>query len=213
VRELHAYLAALIAERRVQPGESPLDMLIAARDGTDRLSEAELVTFGATLMVAQIGVSVGIANGTFTLLRHLDELGMLRTDPDSIRVAVEELLRYVQLGNGGLTHVATADIELSGVTIRAGDTVVAVLTAGNRDPNVFPDPDRLDLTRPANAHLAFGHGTHYCLGAQVGRMEMQIAIGALLSRFPGLRLAGDESDLTWRPGMIGLALSALPVEW
>jgi cytochrome P450 len=150
-----------------------------------------------------------------TLLRYPEELARLRADLDLIPQAVEELMRFVQLGDGGagLARIATEDVELGGVRIRAGEAVMPAGVAANRDPEMFADPDRLDVSRADNPHLGFGAGVHHCLGAQLARMELQEGLRGLLGRLPGLRLAVDASELRFKPGMVLRSLQALPVTW
>jgi cytochrome P450 len=140
----------------------------------------------------------------------------LAEDRSRVPAAVEELLRAVNLfatDTTGFPRVATADIEVAGETIREGEPVMIVLSAANRDPAVFDDPDRLDLARTPNPHIAFGHGIHHCLGMQLARIELQIALDGLLRRFPDLRLAVPESELEWHTGEVNHTLVALPVAW
>jgi len=166
-----------------------------------------------------------------TLMRYPDELARLRAAfprrldlrsaqdptqiPDAVPRAVEELMRFSQLGDGGasLPRVTTEEVELGGVTIPKGAAVLPALGAANRDPAVFADPDRLDLTRTVNPHLGFGGGVHHCLGAQLARMELQEALGGLLRRLPGLRVAVPDAELRFKPGMVVRSLEALPVTW
>jgi pimeloyl-[acyl-carrier protein] synthase len=151
-----------------------------------------------------------VGNGLLALLRHPDQLAKLRADPSLIHGAVEELLRY----DGPVQRtgrVAHADVEVGGVSIRQGERVTVFLGAANRDPAQFPEPDRLDITRADNHHLAFGGGIHYCLGAPLARLEAQVAINTLLRRLPGLRLATDTP--AWRQTAVLRGLEALPVRF
>lgn len=151
-----------------------------------------------------------IGNGLLALLRHPDQLHLLRDDPALLPAAVEEMLRYdspVQF----TARTATADIAFDAAVIRRGDLVQLLLGAANRDPAQFPDPDRFDITRRDNRHLAFGLGPHFCLGAALARMEGQIALGTLLRRLPDLHLAADH--LQYRPNFAFHGLTALPVTW
>jgi pimeloyl-[acyl-carrier protein] synthase len=183
---LRGYLRRLIAERRARPTGDLLTALIAAEDQGQQLSEAELVSMCALLLVAGHETTVNlIANGTLALLRHPDARASLQADPALAGSAVEELLRYDSPVQFTSRH-ALVDLDIDGRRVRAGETVVAVLGAANRDPAQFPDPDRLDLARKPNHHVAFGGGIHFCLGAPLARMEARIAIPALLARLPGL---------------------------
>jgi len=203
------YFSDLIPERRQTPRDDLLSLLIAAEEQGDRLSEGELLITCLLLFVAGHETTVNlIGNGLLALLNHPDELAKLRADPTLLPSAVEELLRYdspVQR-TGRITNT---DVELDGRKIAKGSLVVTALGAANRDPAHFPDPDRLDITRRDNRHVAFGFGIHFCLGAPLARLEGQIAIGSLLRRMPGLRLA--TSTLEWRESSTLRGLKELPV--
>jgi cytochrome P450 len=188
------YLAALAADRRTQPRDDLISALVAAEEEGDRLTEDELLTMAGLLFAAGFETTTNLlANGLMALTANpAQEIG----DP---ALAVEELLRYdspVQL----VSRVAYEDVELGGVTVGAGERVVAYLGAGNRDPERFADPHRLDLARANNAPLSFGGGIHYCLGAPLARLEAQIAFPALVARFPGLEIGAPErrNSLTLR---------------
>lgn len=213
--ELNAYLAALLAEKRRVSTDDLLGHLVRARDQGDRLSEPELVTFGATLILAGHETTANqLANSVLILLRYPEQVALLRERPELVPRAVEELLRFAPTDNGSLFRIATADVELAGVTIRAGEAVCAAETSANRDPEVFADPEMLDVTRESNPHLAFGHGIHRCLGAQLARIELQVVTAKLLARFPALRLVEAEQDLTWRrTGLLLRGPRVLPVAW
>src|SRR5919197_1476920 len=195
-REFREYLAGLIAERRRRPGEDLLSGLIQAEDEGRQLNQAELVSTCVLLLIAGHETTSGlIGNGALALLRHPDELLKLRDDPNLIRSAVEELLRFdspVQLTG----RLMLEDVEIDGHRIAKGEDVVALVGAANRDPDQFADPDRLDLARVENRHMAFGGGIHFCLGAHLARLEGRVAIGELVGRFPGMELASD--DVAWR---------------
>ena len=188
---LRDYFLELIGERRVRPRNDLISALIAVEEGGNRLSEGELV--GAAIILLQAGHETTanlIAKGMLGLLRHPDQLDLLRKRPELIVDATEELLRYdtsVQI----TPKVATADIPYHDHTIHAGDIVATLRGAVNRDPERYPDPDRLDITRPDNRHHSFGVGAYHCLGASLARAEIQIAVGSLVSRLPGLELRED----------------------
>jgi len=190
------YFRDLIPQRRQSPRDDLLSLLIAAEDQGDRLSEGELLVTCILLFVAGHETTVNlIGNGLLALLNHPDELAKLRADLTLLPGAVEELLRYdspVQR-TGRITNT---DVKLDGRRIPKGSLVITALGAANRDPVHFPDPDRLDIRSRDNRHIAFGFGIHFCLGAPLARLEGQIAIGTLLRRMPGLRLA--TSTLEWR---------------
>jgi pimeloyl-[acyl-carrier protein] synthase len=206
--EFREYLGELIAERRSRPGPDLLSGLIAAEDEGGRLSEAELVSTCVLLLVAGHETTSGlIGNGTLALLRNPTELRRWNGEPGIARSAVEELLRYdspVQLTG----RLLMDDIEVDGRTLPTGSEVVGLLGAANRDPDQFPDPDRLDLGRAENRHIAFGSGIHFCLGAALARVEGQVALGHLVHRFPDMRLAGEP---VWRDTVTLRGLRSLPV--
>ncbi|MGW0246350.1 cytochrome P450 [Nocardia goodfellowii] len=213
--ELETYLAELIAQRRAEPADDLLGALVAARDNDDQLSETELVNLGLGLLIAGHETTANqIANFTYVLLTEPGHWDLLRREPDLVPRAVEELLRHVQLGSGGaFARIATEDVTLSGVTVRAGEAVFVNTQAANRDESVFAEPDELDLTRISNPHMAFGHGAHHCLGAQLARLELQVAMSSLLRGFPGLRLAVPLDEVPWKRGLLVRGPEELLVTW
>ena len=214
VDSLSRYLSALMADKRSSPSEDLLSGLIAVRDSGDRLSEDELISMAFLLLIAGHETTVNlIGNGMFHLLSHPDQLALLRSDPALLPSAVEEFLRYDGPVEIATTRIPTEDVLVADVTIPAGEPVLVALGAADRDGARFADPDRLDVTRADNQHVAFGHGVHYCLGAPLARMEGQIAIGGLLRRFPEMGLAAPAGELTWRPGLLLRGLAALPVTY
>jgi pimeloyl-[acyl-carrier protein] synthase len=188
------YLSGLIEKRRQKPGDDLISVLIMAREQNDKLSAGELLSTCSTLFTASQETTTSlIGNGMLALLQNPDQLQELKDNPDLIEAAVEELLRY----DGPLQRqlrAATEDFEIRGEPIRKGQMVCPMLAAANRDPEEFPDPDRLDIERQENQHIAFGFGIHWCVGAPLARLEAQIAINALLSRFPGLELKSNVID-------------------
>ncbi|GLZ34057.1 cytochrome P450 [Lentzea sp. NBRC 105346] len=210
--KLLGYIGNLVADRRTRPTDDLFGALVLARDEEDRLSEQELVVFGVTLLVAGHETTANqIGNAMVTLFDHPDQLAALRADPELLPAAVEELLRFIPLGRGaGFPRVALEDVEIGGVTIPKGDTVLVSVPSANRDESVYDHADRFDLHRDAGHHLAFGHGIHFCLGAQLARMELQVAIGTLLRRFPGLRLA---EPVEFRQGTLVRGPRRLLVTW
>jgi cytochrome P450 len=206
---LREYFRSLIAVRRKSPKPDLLSALIAAEEQGDKLSEPELVATCALLLIAGHETTVNlIGNGVLALLWHPDQLRALADDPALIPTAVEELLRYdgpVQR-TGRMTM---ADVEIGGRRIPKGSIVAAVIGAANRDPAHFPDPDRLDVARRENRHIAFGFGIHFCLGAPLARIEGQVAIGTLLRRMPALKLVSDTPE--WRESSVLRGLKTLPV--
>jgi cytochrome P450 len=203
--ERDAYLRRVLARRRAEPREDLLSALIAAEEAGDRLDDDEIVTMCELLLVAgNVTTTDLIGNGVWILLRHPAELDKLRADPSLIDNAVEEILRFESPVVQSV-RIPTADFAIRGCPVRRGESVVVFLTAANRDPEVYPEPDRFDVTRRDVHHQSFGGGVHFCLGAPLARLEARLAIGALLERFPHLRLA-DESPV-WRglPVFRGLA--------
>jgi cytochrome P450 len=202
-------LQPLIEERRRAPRADLISALIAAEGGGDGLSAEELTAMCVSFLTAGHETTTNlIGNGLLALLRHPAELRRLRDDPGLISTAVEELLRYdspVQRQ----WRLASEELEIRGQPIAAGELVIQMLGAANRDPAQFPEPDRLDLGRQENRHVAFGNGVHFCLGAPLARVEGQVAFATLLRRLPDLALAHEE--LEWHPNMAFRGLKALPV--
>ncbi|MGW7449103.1 cytochrome P450 [Kitasatospora sp. NPDC054795] len=213
---LRGYFAELTAERRAHPGEDLISALATARDGDELLDPDELTVMAMVLLVTGHDTSTyQLGNLTYTLLTHPEQLAGLRARPETLPRALEELLRFVPFRQGvGIARVATEDVELGGVPIRAGEAVhVSYLTA-NRDPAAYERPDELDLDRDAGpVNMTFGHGQHRCPGSHLALMELQVAIGTLLRRFPGLRLAVDPAELDWNSGSIWRFPRTLPVAW
>ena len=188
-----------------------LDELVRAREEGDRLSEEELIAFGVNLLVAGHETSANqIASCVAALLREPQLWDKLGADPGLVPSAVEELLRYNRFSEVGQLRVAVADVEVAGVVVRAGEGVMAALNSANRDPRAYEDPDVLDLGRTQNQHLSFGAGPHFCLGAQLARIELQESLLALLRRFPRMRLAKPAEELVWRKVLVS-GLAELPV--
>jgi pimeloyl-[acyl-carrier protein] synthase len=206
---LASYFRSLIARRRKDPKPDLLSGLIAAEEEGNKLSEAELVSTCMLLLIAGHETTVNlIGNGLLALLQHPDELRALREDPALIPTAVEELLRFdgpVQR-TGRMT---TAEVEIGGKLIPKDSVVVSVIGAANRDPAHFADPDRLDVSRKENRHIAFGFGIHFCLGAPLARLEGQIALGTVVRRLPRLELVSAAPE--WRESSTLRGLKTLPV--
>jgi cytochrome P450 len=206
------YLRGLIRHRRGRPGGDFISALIHAEEEGERLTDEEIVSMCVLLLIAGHETTSGlIGNGMLALGRHPGELRRLREgmkdDPQFIRTAVEELLRFdppVQLTG----RLVLEEIEVDGHPIEAGNDVIALIGAANRDPDVFPDPDRLDIGRRDNRHVAFGGGIHFCLGAPLARLEGQVAIGVLVSRFPRLEI--DTESAVLRDTVTLRGLTSLP---
>lgn len=214
IRGMLAFFTQLIARKRAEPADDLLSAMIAVRDEEDRLSEDELMSLAFVILFGGYENTVHlIGNATLALLDHPDQLAALRADPGRLGGAVEELARYDGPAPLAIRRFAVEDIAIGGVTIPAGDTVLLSLAAAHRDPHRFADPDRLDIGRDVTGHLALGHGIHYCLGAPLARMETEIALAALLERFPRLELDVPYGELRWRPSMRARGLLTLPVRY
>jgi cytochrome P450 len=209
-----AFFARLIADKRADPVDDLLSALIAVRDEQDRLSEDELMSLVFLILFAGYENTVHlIGNGVLALLSHPDQMAALRADPGRLGGAVEELARYDGPAPLAIRRFPVEEVTIGGFTIPAGETVLLSLAAAHRDPHRFTDPDRLDIGRDTTGHLALGHGIHYCLGAPLARLETEIAIAALLDRFPGLLLDVAPDELRWRPSMRSRGLLSLPVRY
>ncbi|WP_405443147.1 cytochrome P450 [Streptomyces avidinii] len=203
------YLADLVAAKRANPTD---DVLSELTDGD--LTDEELQGISLILLAAGFDTTANMLSlGTFALLQNPEQLAALRADPALIDQAVEELLRYLSVAKSFM-RTALEDVEVGGQTIEAGTTVILSYNTANRDPERYPDPHTLDLGRDAGGHLAFGHGIHLCLGAQLARVEMRVAFSALLKRFPTLRLAVPAEDVALRPETADIyGVKSLPVTW
>src|SRR5215469_2100477 len=211
---LIGYMADLIAERRSRPGDDMLTGLVQARDSDDRLSESELLILAIALLVAGHETTAHqITNMTYTLLTHPQQLRELRREPEVLPRAVEEMLRFNVFGSAINPRIATTNVEVGDVMVRAGDPVLCSRTSANRDESVFSRADELDFERDPNPHVAFGYGPHFCLGANLARMELQVALGTIFGRLPAVRLAVPEHALTWHNETIMRGLAALPITW
>ncbi|TMB94106.1 MAG: cytochrome P450 [Chloroflexi bacterium] len=207
--ELLVYFDSLIQKRRDEPRSDLVSALIQAEEAGTFLGHGELLAMLLLLLVGGHETTVNlIGNGLLALLHHPQPFALLAEEPGCEKRAVEELLRWdspVQYSG----RVAKEDLELGGKTIRAGQTLRLILGSANRDPEVFTDPDSLDLRREPCPHVAFGAGIHFCLGGQLARLEGQIALSSLVRRFPGMRLATEA--LRWRQAPVLRGLEALPV--
>ncbi|NEA56125.1 cytochrome P450 [Streptomyces sp. SID13666] len=226
VGSMLGYFTHLIADKRSHPADDLLSAMIAARDEShqdrfgagegdeDRLSEDELMSLVFLILFAGYENTIHlIGNATLALLTAPDQLEALRAEPGRVDGAVAELARHDGPAPLAIRRFPLEDIAIGGVTIPAGETVLLSLAAANRDPGQFADPDHVDITRDATGHLALGHGIHYCLGAPLARMETEIALIALLDRFPHLALDVPPDTLRWRPSMRARGLLALPVRY
>jgi cytochrome P450 len=211
-REGREYMADLVGRAQAAPGDDMLGMLV--RDHGGELTTDELIGIAELLLIAGHETTSNMLGlGTLALLRHPEQLALVRDDPAAVGPAVEELLRFLGIVHSGIPRTTTADVEVGGVLIPADSLVVLALASANRDPHFRTGADRLDVTRDAGGHLAFGHGVHHCLGAPLARMEMRIAFPALLRRFPGLALAVPFEEVGFRAFHFIYGLQALPVTW
>ncbi|MEU8972099.1 cytochrome P450 [Streptomyces monashensis] len=208
---LQSYIADVVAHKREHPQDDLLSRLVVARDRRE-LSQEELDSMIFQLLVAgQEPVTNQITTALIALFRNPDQLARLRDEPDLLPRAVEELLRYDSAFELTTWRFFDKDSDLHGTRVPGGDSVIVSLCAANRDPRRFPDPDTLDLDRSPNPHLAFGHGSHFCPGAALARAELQIALGTLIARLPGLHPAVGDEDIEWIPAVLGRGTDQLPV--
>jgi cytochrome P450 len=208
--DARTYMARLVAKAQADPGEDMLGMLVRQHGGA--ITTEELIGIAALLLVAGHETTANMLSlGTLALLQHPDQLALVRDDPAAVAPAIEELMRWLSILHSGTGKTTTTEVELAGQKIGAGEFVICVLSAANRDPALVERPDELDVRRGALGHVGFGHGVHHCLGAPLARMEMRIAFPALLRRFPGLRAIGSDMDARAFSAIYGL--NSLPVEW
>jgi cytochrome P450 len=210
MRENRAYMSGLVKRAQADPGEDMLGMLV--REHGYDLSTDELIGIAGLLLLAGHETTSNMLGlGTLALLRHPDQLAAIREDPARIDPAIEELLRWLSVVHALPPRTTTTDVTIAGHAIPAGSLVIPSLPAANRDGTFIEHPDTLDVTRGAPGHVAFGHGVHHCIGAPLARMEMRIAFPALLRRFPGLALAGDQPD--YRNFSTVFGVNSLQVTW
>jgi pimeloyl-[acyl-carrier protein] synthase len=211
LQRLTEYFLGLIEQRRSNPQQDLISSLIAVEEEGDLLNEEELVaTCNFLLMAGHDTTTNLIGNSILALLNNPDELQKLKSDPGLIETAMEEFLRY-ESPLQRQTRVALDDFEIDGRCIRKGQTVLMLQGAANRDPEQFPDPDRLDIGRQDNKHVAFGAGIHFCLGASLARLEAQIAINTIVQRLSNIRLATDNPS--WRQNVSFRGLKSLPIRF
>lgn len=208
--DLFGYGQDLVARKRREPGDDVISRLC----DTEGLTDAEIAGLAMSLLFAGHETTVvHIGMGMLLLLAHPDQRQALLADPDLVGRAVEEILRAPGKGGGGIPRYARTAIDIDGVHIAAGDLVLLDNGAANHDTTVFADPDRFDITRTAGAHLTFGHGGHYCIGAPLARIELQTVFAQLIPRFPTMRLAVPITELRLRTGQLTGGLADLPVTW
>ncbi|GAA5040050.1 cytochrome P450 [Thermocatellispora tengchongensis] len=207
-------LGELIAERKRNPGEDLLSKLVVNHLAQGVVTEQELLsTIGITIIAGRETTTSMISLGTLMLLERPETLAELRNAPHLLPAAVEELLRALSVADSIPLRVATEDIEVAGTVIPAGDGVICLLAAADHDPEVFPDPGRLDLTRVNRSHMAFGYGIHQCIGQNLARLELEIALGTLIARIPGLKLAVPFDRLDFKHDSATFGIESMPVTW
>lgn len=215
INSMVGFVDDLCAAKRAAPGDDLISRLVLDFERTGELTRKQLVATVMVVLLAGYETTANmIALGTTALLRDPEQLAFLRAEPAGFANAVEELLRWHTIVQDGTGRVALDDVELDGVLVPAGSGVIVNLPAANRDPDVFPDPDRLDVTRHnARRHFAFGYGVHQCVGMTLARVELQIALETLLCGLPGLAPATPFEDLDFALESMNLGLRSLPVTW
>lgn len=210
--EVAAYFGAALSER--DGGDDLIGLLASAID-RDELNPREAVGLAVLIQVSGAhAVRNNSGNMMYTLLTHPEHLARLRAEPELLPQAVEELLRWIPHRSGvGLSRIATEDVEVGDVVIRAGEPVYASYLTANRDPDVFADPDRIDFDRTFNPHVSFGHGPHHCVASALSRMESQVMVSTLINRLPGLRLSVPVEEIPWQRNALIRGADALPVAW
>jgi cytochrome P450 len=214
VTGLDNYLDGLVTSKESAPGDDLLSRFIAKNRDNPVADHLDIVTMARLMLIGgHETTSNMISLGVLAFLRHPELLDEVRTDTELMPAAVEEFLRYFSISDAGTPRVATADLEVGGVTIPAGDGILPLNNSANHDPTAFGDPDRIDFHRPERSHLAFGYGIHQCLGANLARLELDIVYRMLFDRIPGLRLAVPFEELEFKHDAMVYGLHALPVTW
>ncbi|MCX2181119.1 cytochrome P450 [Streptomyces sp. SKN60] len=211
-QELHAYFDRLVTAQEAEPGDNLLGRLVEKNRETGTFDHAQLVGMANVLLVGGFETTANmISLGVVGLLEHPDQAALLKADPALAPQAVDELLRFFSIADQVTSRVATADLEIGGVRIRAGEGVIGLSASGNHDEAVFAEPERLDFTRGGKHHLAFGHGIHQCIGQHLAKLELEVVFNALLARVPGLKLAVPVGELPFKDPMGVYGLHRLPV--
>jgi cytochrome P450 len=205
--EMFALLGETVVAKRKSPGDDLLSGLLS-------LTNEEVIGMGVQLLFAGHESTANMLSlGTFALLRHPEQLALLRSEPDLIDGAVEELLRHLSIVQHEVNRAALEDVEVAGQLVAKGESVLVYLPMVNRDQERFPDPFALDITRKTSGHMSFGHGVHQCLGQQLSRVELRIGFSAMLARFPNLRLAVAPEEVPLRTDRGIYGVTALPIAW
>jgi cytochrome P450 len=211
---LFGYMDALVTAKVAEPAEDLVGRLVIERVRTGELSREELVACALLLFAGGLDTTANVIGlGTLSLLRDPAQLTALVDDPALVDGAVEEMMRFHTITQWGIGRAAKADIEVAGTLVRAGEGVVVLLPAANRDEAMFADPDRFDVRRDARGHLALGHGVHHCVGQGLARLELQVAMGTLVRRLPRLTPAADPDTLKFQDDMFVHGVQHLPVTW
>jgi len=214
LKALMEYMHELVAAKEREPDDALLGRQVRRRGEPGVAGHDGLVGLGIMLLMAGHETTANmISLGVLTFLQHPDQLAKVRADPSRIPDGVEELLRFYSIAEIGASRVAVGDIEIGGVTIKAGDGVLNLTSAANRDPAEFPNPDRFDLDRGGHGHVAFGFGRHQCLGQNLARAELEIVLETLFRRIPDLRLAVPFEELSFNTDSVNYGVSALPLTW
>lgn len=214
VVDMTGYLTRLIAAKERSPSQDLLSRLVTEYVATGQLTNDDLVAMARMMLIAGYETAAKqLALSVLALLRHPGQLAELQRHPALMKQAIEELLRYWSISEDNVGRVALKDLELGGAHIAKGDGVLMAIPSANHDERVFPDPGNLDIHRDALAHLAFGSGPHHCPGAPLAVLELELALRALLTRFPDLRLAVAPDDLHFRFPQLHYGVTALPVTW
>jgi cytochrome P450 len=212
--EMEMHLQGLVAQKTENPGDDVLSRVIIKNKVTQELEHNDIVALARMLLFGGFDTTANIIGlGTVALLRNPEQLAQVKADPSLMPKAIEELLRYLSISDSATARVATKDVEIDGVLIRAGEGVIALNGSANRDDRFFADPDELDIHRDAKGHLAFGHGNHQCPGANLVRVELDCVFSTLFRRIPGLRLAVPIEELEFKHDQLIYGLYSLPVTW
>lgn len=214
--QMFGYLAELVAVRRAEPADDLLSVLAKSHDDDDALTESEMIGLAASVLVAGHETTANqIASFTYVLLRNPTRWQELCEQPGLVPRAVEELLRVAPVtATAGFSRMATEDVRVGDELVRAGERVMPTLFSANTDPTVFENPHEVDFHRPnIGSHMAFSYGVHHCPGNQLARMELQVAVGSLVRRFPALRFAGTATDVEWKTGLLSRGPQRLTVRW
>lgn len=212
--EMREYLKGLVAAKDREPGEDLVSRLVVKHMRTGELSPDQVVAHARLLLAGGHDTTAGVIGlGMLALLLDPGQRYRLANDPTLMRNAVEEMLRFTSITHIGRRRVATSDISIGEVTIKAGEGVIADTSVGNRDPRVFNNPDSFDIGRDTRAHMAFGYGPHQCIGQHLARVELQVVFNQLLEKIPTMRLAVDLEELRFKESAIVYGLEAMPIAW